>query len=111
MAWGIPNRHAGQFFTPMSVARVMAGSILHDLPALVATRVQEAAERAGGQASTEVRAWLALPPDDQARSPLSRRALATIAAHVEPVRILDVLVGASAVGMESWMTIVPVGRR
>lgn len=42
MAWGYPNKWAGQFFTPMSIARMMAMMTVGEAEAEVHTRLKEA---------------------------------------------------------------------
>ena len=91
MAWGRPNTAAGQFFTPLTVCRLMASVSTGSLAETVLQRVRTAI------AETQTRGfedWLALAPDEQARTPLSRFALRNLAPALEPVRVLDPCCGA-----------------
>ena len=91
MAWGRPNTAAGQFFTPLPVCRLMASVSTGSLAETVLQRLRAAI------AETETRGfedWLALSPDEQARTPLSRFALRSLAPAIEPVRVLDPCCGA-----------------
>ncbi len=91
MAWGRPNAAAGQFFSPLDLCRVMAIASGDDLVPLVLTRIQTAIEATRTRGFED---WLALSPDEQTRTPLSRFALRSLASALEPVRISDLCVGA-----------------
>ncbi|MBL8093221.1 MAG: N-6 DNA methylase [Anaerolineales bacterium] len=91
MAWGRPNTAAGQFFTPLPVCRLMASVSTGSLAETVLERLRAAIAEAGTHGFEE---WLALAPDEQARTPLSRFALRSLAPALAPVRVLDPCCGA-----------------
>ena len=96
MAWGRPNTAAGQFFTPLSVCRLMASVSTGSLAGTVLDRLHAAiAAVPGAESGTHgFEDWLALSPDEQAHTPLSRFALRSLAPALEPVRVLDPCCGA-----------------
>ena len=91
MAWGRPNTAAGQFFTPLPVCRLMASVSTGSLAETVLARVRAAIVETETQGFED---WLALSPEEQARTPLSRFALRSLAPAIEPVRVLDPCCGA-----------------
>ena len=91
MAWGRPNTAAGQFFTPLPVCRLMAAVSTGSLAETVLMRVRAAIAETNTHGFEE---WLALAPDEQAHTPLSRFALRSLAPAIEPVRVLDPCCGA-----------------
>ena len=91
MAWGRPNTAAGQFFTPLPVCRLMASVSTGSLAETVLGRVRAAITETKTRGFED---WLALPPDEQARTPLSLFALRRLAPAIEPARVLDPCCGA-----------------
>ncbi len=91
MAWGRPNTAAGQFFTSLSLCRAMARLSADELVDLALDRIRTAIAQTHTQGFED---WLALSPHEQARTPLSRIALRSLAPALDPVRISDPCVGA-----------------
>lgn len=94
MAWGYPNRWAGQFFTPMPIARLMAITSVGEAEAEVHARLKAAiAQSPLAEAALLVGAALTDPKDGQAFEWFLTHILPAALPFYQPVTIYDPCVG------------------
>ncbi len=92
MQFGQPNPRSGQFFTPWNIAVCMAQISLHDIHSQIHARIKTAV--AGDPlAGALTLAGLAARTPQQAAEWFHTRILPAVAAHVEPLTVMDCCCG------------------
>jgi|GEM_PF-5327735 len=100
MQWGNPNEHSGQFFTPMSIALLMAHMTLIDINQVLAARIQAGLDACPDAAVAFAATGLELAQlatwSDAAAARFAQEVLLLAAPQIEPIRSLEPCCGAGA---------------
>lgn len=88
MEWGIPNKYTGQFFTPWSIARMMAEMQMGDVTDQIQTRLLEAARNDPLSQAALVAGLLCTDPQEAARW-FADRVLPATAPLAQPIIVND----------------------